>query len=71
MRFSRRDLFLGLLYPGYLTSDPLSLSSFDGRKVRVFFPFPQPQMIGCPILRVLCEGWDKQNCGVRISGVEP
>ena len=27
-------------------------------------------MVGCPILRALCEGWDKQNARGRASGAE-
>jgi hypothetical protein len=27
-------------------------------------------MLGCPILRVVCEGWDKQNVRGRLSGAE-
>jgi len=46
----------------------------DGAKPHqssVFFSFPSPPMIGCPILRVLGEGWDKQNLRGRASGAEP
>ena len=32
--------------------------------------FPQPQMIGCPILRARCEGRDKQSERGRASGAE-
>ena len=36
------------------------------RKSRLF---PQTQKIGCPILRALCEGWDKQTVrGKRLGG---
>ena len=31
---------------------------------------PQPQMIGCPILRARCEGRDKQSERGRASGAE-
>jgi hypothetical protein len=38
----------------------------------VFFSLlPSPLMIGCPILRALGEGWDKQNLRGRSSGAEP
>ena len=37
----------------------------------VFFSFPSPPMLGCPILRALGEGWDKQNLRGRPSGEEP
>jgi hypothetical protein len=29
-----------------------------------------PQSIGCPILRVFCEGWGKQKFRGRVSGGE-
>jgi hypothetical protein len=32
------------------------------------FPYFQPPMLGCPILRALCEGWEKQM--VRVSVLE-
>jgi hypothetical protein len=36
-------------------------------KRSVFFSFPSPPKIGCPILRAVGEGWDKQN--VRGDGL--
>jgi len=35
---------------------------------RVFLALPQ--RIGCPILRVFCEGWEKQKFRRRASGEE-
>ena len=36
----------------------------------IFFSFPSPPKLGCPILRAVGEGWDKQNLRGRASGAE-